>query len=168
MKTFLAMMFLALPAYGADLLTLSTDKASYAVGEPVIVHASLSTAPDNTDYEFDLLTTLNAAPLALSRPTAYEFFGSAEGLAAGDYELSTQVVIQDARYARDLKTAIAHFTAEVARYQALIDAATDPVLIGQYEAAKARNQSLQDASASELAAIRTNVGSPVTHNFIVE
>lgn len=155
---FLALaLFSALPAQAAEIFTISSDKANYSVGETPVLQASVATKPLSPDFEFDVVAELNEQALAVERITDYEFFSSAPGLAADSYTWEATLVIQDKRYARDLKESIAYFDGRIATIDGQLATETDPDVIASLNAQKARYQSLKSGAMSELGSIRTAV-----------
>lgn len=149
--------FSAGAAHAEEILTISSDKAEYIVGEVPELQASVVTRPLSPDFEFDVVGELNEQPLSVERVSDFEFTSSAPGLAAGSYTWEATLVIQDKRYARDLKASITYFEGQIDTIEDQLATETDPDLIAALEAEKARYESLQAAAEAELVAIRTVV-----------
>ena len=77
------------------------------------------------------------------------------------------MVLQDARYARDLKSSIKYFQDKITVIDVRLATETDPVVIADLQSQKARYQSLKAASESELTSIRTLVET-LTLTFTVQ
>jgi hypothetical protein len=149
--------FTASAAYADEILTISSDKAEYLVGEVPELQASVVTRPLSPDFEFDVVGELNEQPLPVERVSDFEFSSTAPGLSAGSYTWDVTLVIQDKRYARDLKASITYFDGQIDTIEDQLLTETDPGVIEQLEAEKARFESLKAAAESELVAIRTVV-----------
>lgn len=165
---FLALLSQNVFADSTRIVALSSDKAVYAAGENAVLRAKFFTRPNNPNYDFDIVGILNGSPLPVTRITDFEMFSSAKNLVAGNYAWTVSVVVQDARYARDLKTSIAYFESEIERLTQEIAQETDPDRLENLNRQKAKNESLKAASVSELNQIRTPVLAPQTITFIVQ
>lgn len=150
-------LFSALPVQAAEIFSISSDKAAYAVNEAATLRASVVTRPINTDYEFDIVGTLNGTPLAAERVTDFEYFSTAPNAEAGIYMWEATLVMQDKRYARDLKASITYFDGRIATIDGQLATETDPDVIASLQAQKARYLSLKAGADSELGSIRTPV-----------
>lgn len=150
------------------IVRLRSDKKIYAEGETAILRATFLSKPDNSNFQFDILGNLNAEPLPVDRVTDYQMFSKVKNLEPGTHTWQVLVVIQDARYARDLKASIAHYGQIIAELDAEINLETDPDVIEQLEAQKATALKKKTAAESELSRIRTPVLEPLTLQFTVE
>ena len=154
-------------AQSSPLISLRSDKASYGENERAVLRASLATRPADPNYEFDVVSTLNAAPIAMERTTDFEQFASTAELSVGSYTWSATLVLQDKRYARDLKNSIGYFDGRIALIDEDLANATDPEEIEQLERSRARYVSLKASAEAELANHRATVAGPITHEFTV-
>lgn len=140
-----------------EILQVRSDKPAYTVGESAILRATLSTKPESSDYEFDIVAQLNGVDLPITRTTDFELFSLVEDLQVGTYAWDVNVVIQDAHYARDLKEALAFYEVELADIADRLSTETDPDTIANLQAKQERYTSLHEAALSELSRIRTVV-----------
>lgn len=157
-------------AHGANtrIVKLRSDKKIYSVGDAAILRATFNSKPDNSNFQFDVIGSLNSEPLPISRVTDYQMFSSVKNLVAGHYTWSVTVVIQDARYARDLKQSISYYEQKVAVLDQEINLETDPDILEQLEAQKLVALHKKSAAESELNRIRKPVFEPLTLQFTVE
>lgn len=160
--------FLSVTNAQTKVIELKSDKAVYAAGETAVLRANFFAKPDNTDFQFDIVSSLNSNLLEVDRVTDFQMFSSAKELVAGDYTWTVSVVVQDARYARDLKTTIQYYTNLIIDLDEQIAAETDPVLLANLQKRKDDAISLKIAAQSELNSIRTPVLAPVTLDFTVQ
>jgi hypothetical protein len=149
-------------------LELKSDKAIYAAGETAVLRANFFSKPDNSDYQFDILATLNGQPIIVDRVTDFQMFSTAKQLEVGDYVWSVTVVIQDARYARDLKETIIYYSNLIASLDEQIAAEIDPVKLESLQKRRADDITLKDAANAELQSIRTPILAPLTLQFSVQ
>lgn len=154
-------------AWAAEVLELRSDKNTYSVGEAAVLRASLDTKPSDVNFEFDLVSELNGVALSVERTTDFEFFAYSSPLFAGDYVWEVTMVLQDKRYARDLKASILYFTQKIQQIDAELGAAP-PEEIPDLEARKARYISLRSAAEQELQSHRTIITGPKTLQFQVQ
>lgn len=170
-------LFLALAAFVLPLSThaqetkiveLKADKPVYAVGDTALLRANFYARPDNSDFEFDIVGTLNGTPIPADRVTDFQIFSSAKNLAAGSYTWNVQVVIQDARYARDLKDTINYYADLAANLNDQIAVETDPDKLANLTKQRDDALSLKAAAESELSDLRSPVMAPLSLNFSVQ
>ena len=152
----------------SDLIRLTSDKSVYTSTENPILRATLNSRPDNTDFQFDIIATLNGANIPTERVTDYMMFSKASSLASGDYTWAVTVVLQDARYARDLKATIKYYENRISDINQQLLTETDPQIITQLNNQKNQFQGIITASQSELNQIRTQVSDPVQLQFSVQ
>lgn len=152
-------------SFAEPLASLSSNKAEYAVGESAVLRASLATKPADENYELDLISTLNEESLPTERTTDFQMFATALNLAAGSHTWAVTVVLQDKRYARDLKASLNYFNAKIAEIDEALATETDPVEIARLQERRARYLSLHEAATAELSNHRTAVAGPFTHTF---
>lgn len=150
------------------IVELKSDKTIYSAGETAVLRANFLARPDNTDFQFDIISSLNSELLTVDRVTDFQMFSSAKDLVAGVYTWGVTVVVQDARYARDLKTTIAYYADLVITLDEQIAVETDPVLLANLQKRKEDANHLKAAAQSELHSIRTPVLAPVTLQFTVQ
>lgn len=167
LSVFLAQNLSAAEVLDTKLIALSSDKAVYSAGESAVLRAQLLSKPNNPNFDFDVVATLNGDTIAVDRVTDFELFSTAKELTAGNYSWTATLVLQDARYARDLKAAIQYYSSEIERLTNEIAEETDPQAIANLEKKKARAEALKAASENELASIRTAVLAPQTISFQV-
>lgn len=166
---FFSILLFFLPAIAAsDFVKLRSNKATYTEGENAILRAVFLTKPDNSNFQFDITGILNAEALSVERVTDYQMFSTAKNLLPGTYTWSVTVVIQDARYARDLKVSIAYYAARITELEDLIAVETDPEALEVLEHERSKQISKKSAAESELSRIRTPVREPMTLQFTVE
>lgn len=114
-----------------QVVDLKSDKAIYTTSENPILKVTLFSKPDNTDYQFDVTATLNGQSIATERVTDYQIFSSPKNLPVGEYTWVVTLVIQDAKYAQDLKTTIKYYLNQISILDAQIATEIDPVEIGR-------------------------------------
>jgi hypothetical protein len=165
---------IALVAFGfttvcgaAELATISSDKDIYATGETAILQIALSTQPDNTNYEFDAVGDVDGLALEIDRSTPFALFSTDATLQAGTDTWTVHIVLQDARYARDLKTSIGYFTQKITDIDARLATETDPTVIANLQTQRSKYVGLLAASQSELTEIRSEVKT-LSLNFEVQ
>lgn len=149
-------------------IELKSDKAIYTINDSPILKATLFSKPDNTDYQFDVTATLNGQPIATDRVTDYQVFSSPKNLVAGEYTWIVTMVIQDAKYAQDLKTTIKYYLNQISILDAQIAAETDPVVLENLQARRLDAIDIKAAAESELQSIRKPVLAPVQLEFTVQ
>ncbi len=149
-------------------IDLKSDKAIYAVSDSPILKATLFSKPDHTDYQFDVTATLNGQPISTDRVTDYQIFSSPKNLAVGVYTWVVTMVIQDANYARDLKTTIKYYLNQISILDAQIAVETAPVVLGDLQARRLDAIDIKAAAESELQSIRKPVLAPVQWQFKVQ
>lgn len=160
-------LFSIVPAFAADVLELRSDKSTYSSGESAVLRASLDTRPADQNFEFDLVSNLNGVGLSVERTTDFEFFSYSAPLVAGDYTWEVTMVLQDKRYARDLKASILYFTQKIQAIDEELGTAP-PEEVPDLEARKARYLSLKNAAEIELENHRTIITGPKTLQFQVQ
>ena len=171
MKSLLALLTLIFSAslYAqTSIVELKADKTIYAAGDTAILRANFLAKPDNTDYQFDVLATLDGQAITVDRVTDFQMFSTAKTLVTGTHTWQVTVVIQDARYARDLKASIIYYTDSIASLDTQIAAATDPVVIANLQKRKDDAVNIKAAAESELQNIRSPVMNPLTLSFTVQ
>lgn len=156
-------------AVAADdrVVVLSADRSSYQVGERAILGARLVTKPDNPNLEFDLVSKLNNVEIPITRVTDYDFYSVAMLPTAGPHQWKVFVYIQDARIARDLKTAIASFQARIAQINILLETEED---LGERQlllSSRAEQERFLAAAQDQLISIRSQIYGPVNLNLVV-
>ena len=149
-------------------IELKSDKAIYTTNEAPILKATLFSKPDNTDYQFDVTATLNGQAVATDRVTDYQIFSSPKNLAIGQYTWVVTMVIQDAKYAQDLKTTIKYYLNQVSILDAQIASETDPVVLENLQSRRLDALDIKAASESELQSIRKPVLAPVQLAFTIQ
>jgi len=149
-------------------IELKSDKAVYAVGEVPVLQATVLTKPDSSDFQFDITAKLNNADIATSRVTDFQMFSAPKNLAVGSYSWTVTLVIQDASYAKDLKTTIRYYENQILDLDAQIAVETDPAALAVLQGKRADAVQIKTAAASELQSIRTAVLQPVTLTFSVQ
>lgn len=150
------------------IVELRSDKTVYAEGENPVLRADFLSKPDNTDFQFDILGTLNGTELAVDRVTDYQMFSQPRDLEPGTYTWEVTVVIQDARYARDLKESIAYYENLISTLEAQIAVETDPEALAALERRRDEAVQIKTAAESELNRIRKPVLAPLSLSFTVE
>lgn len=172
MKTFLliiATLFISLSSFaGTKIVELSSDKTAYAEGDSAVLRANFVSKPDNSDFSLDIVGTLNNSPLASDRITDFEIFSKTAALTEGNYTWTVQVVIQDTKYAQDLKDTIRYYADEIYSLNAKIAAETDPAKLANLIARRDSDLSSQGAAQAELTSIRSPVLSPISLTFSVQ
>ena len=148
--------------------TLKSDKTVYATTETPILKASVYTRPDNSDYEFDITATLNNQSIATERVTDFQMFSMPKNLVIGTYTWAVILVMQDARYAKDLKATIKYYENKIIDIDTQLSTATDPQVIATLQQQKTNYTNIKLAAVSELTAIRTPVLAPQTLTFQVQ
>jgi hypothetical protein len=149
-------------------IDLKSDKTIYAVSESPILKATLFSKPDNTDYQFDVTATLNGQSIATERVTDYQIFSSPKNLTAGAYTWVVTMVIQDAKYAQDLKTTIKYYLNQISILDAQIATEIDPVVLENLQSRRLDALDIKAAAESELQSIRKPVLAPVQLEFTVQ
>lgn len=172
MKTFLFSFFFLLLQTSAfaqtRILELKSDKSVYSAGEAAVLRANFFSKPDNTDFQFDIISTVNGEPVEVDRVTDFQMFSSVKNLLPGNYTWEVSVVVQDARYARDLKETIIYYTDSIANLDAQIAIETDPVALASLQNRRDDAMRLKAAALSELNGIRTAILAPLTLQFSVQ
>lgn len=163
----LALSFSAVAQAETKIVEIFSSKSVYNLGETVILRSMLLTKPDNENYELEVLGDLGGNPLSLERVTEFESFAAVEGLTPGTYTFSANVVIQDARLARDFKESIRRFQEKIAAIDAELATNPPPDRVEELLAEKARFEQLLQTTQGELSRIRTKIHGPVTLNFDV-
>lgn len=149
-------------------IDLKSDKAVYTTSESPILKATLFSKPDNTDYQFDVTATLNGQAIPTDRVTDYQIFSSPKNLPVGTYTWIVTMVIQDAKYAQDLKTTIKYYLNQVSILDAQIATETDPVVLENLQSRRIDALDIKAAAESELQSIRKPVLAPVQLDFTVQ
>ncbi|MGZ6419033.1 MAG: hypothetical protein ACXWPX_11005 [Pseudobdellovibrio sp.] len=151
-----------------SIVTLNADKTIYASGDTAILRANFLAKPDNTDFQFDALATLDGQAVTVDRVTDFQMFSTVKNLTTGNHTWQVTVVIQDARYAQDLKDSITYYTNLIASLDSQIAAATDPTVIANLQKRKDDAVNIKTAAESELQNIRSPVMNPLTLQFTVQ
>ncbi len=149
------------------LVQLSSDKAVYTQGETASLKAYLLSKPTSPNFQFDVQAKVNNQSVATERITDFQYFYGAKNLTAGSYTWQVTVVIQDARYARDLKTSITYYVQLVENLDGQIATETDPVRLEALQRRKSEALALKQAAEKELESIQTPIAEPVELNFTV-
>ena len=165
----IAILFLSqLAVSQTKVIELKSDKAIYTVNETPILKATLFSKPDNTDYQFDVTATLNGQQVATDRVTDYQVFSSPKNLPVGIYTWVVTMVIQDAKYAKDLKATIKYYLNQISILDAQIAVETDPVVLENLQTRRLDAIDIKAAAESELQSIRKPVLAPVQLDFTVQ
>ena len=166
----IAVLFLSQISFAQQtkVIELKSDKAIYATTENPILKATLFSKPDNTDYQFDITATLNGQNIDVDRITDYQMFSSPKNLIVGAYTWTVTMVIQDAKYAKDLKTTIKYYENQISILDAQIAVTTDPVTLATLQARRIDYLDIKSAAAQQLQSIRRPVLAPVSLTFTVQ
>ncbi len=165
----IAILFLSQVAVSqTKVIELKSDKSVYTTTETPILKATIFSKPDNTDYQFDVTATLNGQSIPTDRVTDYQIFSSPKNLAVGAYTWIVTMVIQDAKYAQDLKTTIKYYLNQISVLDAQIATETDPVVLENLQSRRLDAIDIKAAAESELQIIRKPVLAPVQLEFTVQ
>jgi hypothetical protein len=152
----------------ADLFKISSNKSVYLVNEKPLLKATVFSKPENTDYQFDIHTELNNQIISSDRVTDYQMFSLPQNLVAGLYTWKVTLVIQDARYARDLKTTIKYYQNQIIDIDTKLLTETNPQVILDLQNQKTENLNIIQSAQSELQSIQTIVAPSQTIQFRVQ
>ena len=151
-------LMIAAPTFAStQIATLNFDKTYYVAGNKAVLTALLASKPNDPNLEFDIVGKLNGTTLDATRVTDYDFYSTTAALTAGSYNWTVTVYLQDARYARDLKTSITGFTSQIAAIDVSLQTETNPTVIAQLQAQRASLVDLGNTTTAQLAASRTSV-----------
>lgn len=171
MKLFLlisSFIFLNTALAETKIVDLRSDKGIYSAGDTAVLRANFLSKPDNSDFQFDITAKLNGQSLPVDRVTDFQMFSSAKNLVAGNYTWQVSVVVQDARYARDLKSTIQFYSDAIAGIDTQIATETDPAKLLNLQKRRADDISIKQSAINELNQIRTPVLAPLTLQFSVQ
>lgn len=149
-------------------IELKSDKSIYNVGDIPVLKATLFSKPDNSDFQFDVSALLNDVEIKTDRITDFQIFSAPKNLSVGTYNWVVTVVIQDARFATDLKSIIKYYDDKIIDIDTELLTATDPNIIADLMAKKTEYQNIISASQQQLNSIRTPVLQPVSLQFTVQ
>lgn len=161
--SFLLCAFFALPipgVYAAELVSLTSNKSSYAVGESAILRTQFSVRAQGPDLEYFVSGNVNGEPVSFSAVAEDDFFAvSSPFSVSGTYLVQAQGFIQDKRQASEISGSITFFENRNLEITELLETETDPELLASLVAERDRNEFLIERLSAELNSLRKPVGS---------
>ncbi len=167
-RVFLCALFISQGAQAATpLFTITSDKATYLTTDTVNLTANFTAVPSNADYEFDLVSNVSGVSVDTTRANSKQLVVQVSNLPVGTYTWQVQVVLQETRYAKDLKTGIQNDAAQIISLNSQIAAEQDPVKKAALQNTRDQVVAEQASFQAELANVRTPVLTPVSLTFSV-
>ncbi|KHD87984.1 MAG: hypothetical protein OM95_10655 [Bdellovibrio sp. ArHS] len=153
---FFSKVFAATPQF----IELRTNKASYTVGEKVVLMASVKTSPTDPDSEVFVTGTWGAAPIKLVKFSDFESAAVTPPLVSpGQMVFHVDAYLQNKQLAKNILTSVASLEQESIKLNNLLSKETIPAKKANLQQAIDNNSQLRQDLLSQLSSHRTLVES---------
>lgn len=158
------------PSNNNGFIELSSDLPEYLLGESATILIDQQVPENVPDFEYFYRAYFNDSPVAIT--TIPSSGGDRQFITGaltvdGLNTFKVDLYIQDAKLADQYEDSIDFYTDENAKIDAALVNETDPAIIAELQAQKAKNLSLIVKAQEELEANRTKVGPPAYLTFSV-
>ncbi len=157
------------PGPDNGLISLSTNQASYLVGDSAVLNLHEAAQPGNGTSRWYFAATLNDQPITLtpvphSNDNTYDTPVFTE---AGERVFKVDLYLENTNLAKALAATIAEFNQDIVAVNKALQFETDPAIIAQLQAQKAYDLEQIASAQAQLLENRTKVGETAVLTFQV-